>query len=164
VSAAYTQFAIFAGPALAGWILVRWGVAAAFFTNVVGYVVYFASTFFLVTPPHYQQARPGKKSIREDVLVGMSYVTRHKGLSALLMLILAGDSISNAIYKLMPAYSSDVLSMGTGAMSALYGAAGLGATLAALWLAHGGAPAPRRGRFFGHCLVSRCRSSFSPGR
>ena len=44
-----------------------------------------------------------------------------------------------SVYKLMPAYAADVLSRGAGGMSALYGAAGLGATVAALWLAHGGA-------------------------
>ncbi len=146
VNAAYTQFAIFAGPALAGLILVRWGVAAAFFANVIGYLIYFTNTLFLVTPAGYKQGQIARKSIREDMFVGVSYVATHKGLSALLLLILAGDSVSAAIYKLMPAYSSGVLSMGAGGLSALYGAAGLGATLAALWLAHGGVARATPGR------------------
>ncbi len=146
VNAAYTQFAIFAGPALAGLILVRWGVAAAFFSNVIGYAIYFTNTLFLVTPKGYKQGERSRKSIREDVLVGVSYVATHRGLSALLLLILAGNSVSASIYKLMPAYSSRVLSMGAGGLSALYGAAGLGATFAALWLAHGGAARATPGR------------------
>jgi MFS family permease len=35
VAAAYTQLAVFAGPALAGWILLRWDATAAFAANVV---------------------------------------------------------------------------------------------------------------------------------
>jgi MFS family permease len=139
VSAAYTQFAVFAGPAMAGWILVHWGIAAAFSTNVAGYLVYFVSTLFLVTPSGYRQAASSRKSMREDIVDGIRYVAKHRGLSSLLVIVLVGDSISASVYKLMPAYSADVLSMGAGGMSALLGAAGLGATAAALWLAHGGA-------------------------
>ena len=139
VSAAYTQFAVFAGPAIAGWILAHWGVAAAFSTNVAGYLVYFASTLFLVTPSGYRQAAPSRKSVREDMIDGIRAIAKHRGLSSLLVVVLVGDSISASVYKLMPAYSADVLSMGVGGMSALLGAAGLGATAAALWLAHGGA-------------------------
>ncbi|RBP05036.1 putative MFS family arabinose efflux permease [Roseiarcus fermentans] len=146
VSAAYTQFAVFAGPALAGWLLVHWGIAVAFLTNVLGYILYFVTTLFLVTPDGYQQDRAPRQSIRQDILVGISYVASHRGLSALLLLILAGDSVSSALYRLMPAYSSTVLAGGAGTMSALYGAAGLGATLAALWLAHGGAAGATPGR------------------
>jgi MFS family permease len=139
VNAAYTQLAVFAGPALAGWLLVHGGVAAAFFANVVGYLIYLGNSLLLVTPKGYKQGQPTKASIRQDLFVGVSYIATHRGLSALLLLILAGDSVFASVYKLMPAYAADVLSRGAGGMSALYGAAGLGATFAALWLAHGGA-------------------------
>ncbi len=139
VSSAYSQFAIFAGPAIAGWILLHGGVFYAFLANVIGYVIYFISTFFLRTPDGYKQSKVERKSLREDVLVGVTYIASHKGLVALLMLVLVGDAISMAVYRLMPAYSADVLLSGAGTLSALYGAAGIGATCAALWLAHGGA-------------------------
>lgn len=138
VNSAYTQFAIFAGPAIAGWILVHWGMAAAFATNVVGYVIYFITMALLRTPPDYRQARAAPKSVRHDVFEGARYIWRHKGLSALLLLVLAGDAVSMAVYQMMPAYADLILRMGAGGVSTLYGAAGLGATLAALWLAHGG--------------------------
>jgi MFS family permease len=139
VSSAYSQFAIFAGPALAGWILLHGGAAYAFLVNVIGYVIYFISTFFLTTPEGYKQSKVERKSLREDVLVGVTYIAGHKGLIALLMLVLVGDAIAMAVYKLMPAYSANVLLSGAGVLAALYGAAGIGATGAALWLAHGGA-------------------------
>jgi len=146
VSAAYTQLAVFAGSAIAGWILAYWGTAAAFSTNVAGYLIYFATTLFLVPPSGYRQAAPTRKSVRKDMIDGIRYVAKHRGLSSLLVIVLIGDSISASIYKLMPAYSADLLSMGVGGMSALLGAAGLGATVAALWLAHGGAARATRER------------------
>lgn len=139
VSSAYMQLAIFIGPAIAGWILVHFGVAIAFAANAVGYCIYFVSAAFLRTPPDYVQARPAVKSIGADLFEGAAYIFRHKGLSSLLLLVLAGDGVSMALNQMLPAYSDLVLQMGAGGVSTLYAAAGIGATLAALWLAHGGA-------------------------
>lgn len=139
VNASYTQFAIFAGPAVAGWILVHWGTAVAFAFNVAGYLVYFASIAFLRTPPDFVQSRGPARSIRHDIAEGARYILGHRGLSALLLLVLVGDAVAGAVYQMMPAYADLVLGRGVGSVSLLYGAAGLGATAAALWLAHGGA-------------------------
>lgn len=139
VNSAYTQFAIFAGPAVAGWILVHWGVAAAFATNVIGYGIYFTTAALLRTPSDYRQSKAPPKSIRQDIFQGARYIFAHRGLSALMLLVLTGDAISMAVYQLMPAFSDLILKKGVAGVSILYGAAGLGATFAALWLAQGGA-------------------------
>jgi MFS family permease len=139
VNSAYTQFAIFAGPAIAGWILVHWGVAAAFATNVLGYAIYFITASRLRTPPEYRQSKAQPKSIRQDIFEGARYIFAHRGLSALILLVLVGDAISMAVYQMMPAFSDLILKRGVAGVSILYGAAGLGATFAALWLAQGGA-------------------------
>src|SRR5271165_5407378 len=115
VSSAYTQFAIFAGPALAGWIILNYGVAAAYATNVVGYLVYFATVAFLRTPESFVRPSPSGRSLVGDIADGLRYIVGHRGISALLMLMLMGEG-----------------------MSSLLSAAGLGATVSALWLAHGG--------------------------
>ena len=57
VNAAYTQLAIFVGPAIAGWLLLHGGVAAAFFANVVGYLIYLGNSLLLVTPNGLQARR-----------------------------------------------------------------------------------------------------------
>jgi MFS family permease len=139
VNSAYTQFAIFAGPAIAGWILVHWGVAAAFASNVIGYAIYFIVVSLLRTPEGYKQQRSEGTSLLRDVPQGIRYILGHRGIFALLLMMLAGDALVSAVYQLMPAYSDTLLGAGAGGMSILLGAAGLGATLAALWLAHGGA-------------------------
>jgi len=139
VNASYTQFAIFAGPAVAGWILVHWGTAVAFSVNVVGYLIYFLSVAFLRTPPDFVQSRSAGRSLRADITEGARYILTHRGLSVLLLLVLVSDAVSGAVYQLLPAYADLLLKGGVGSVSMLYGAAGIGATCAALWLAHGGA-------------------------
>ena len=138
VSAAYTQFAIFAGPALAGWILVHWGAGLAFVTNVIGYLVFFASALLLETPAGYVQGRSARTSLKSDFLEGVGYIVAHEGLSALLILVLTGDAVAASVTALMPAYTNMVLDLGVGSMATMCSAAGIGATVAALWLASGG--------------------------
>lgn len=146
VNAAYSQFAIFAGPAIAGWILVHGGIAVAFAINVGGYLIYFIAAALLRTPQGYQQPRPESRSLGHDVAAGARYIFGHAGLRAFLVLILVGDAMNAAIYQMMPAYAGLVLGRGVGSVSILYGAAGIGATVAAIWLAQGGAARATPGR------------------
>ena len=64
VSAAYTQMGIFVGPALAGWVILHFGTAVAFASNVVGYGIYFLCVSSLRTPEGYRPpARSGNRSL-----------------------------------------------------------------------------------------------------
>jgi predicted MFS family arabinose efflux permease len=153
VNAAYTQFAIFAGPALAGWIMLHHGAAVAFATNVIGYAAYIGSVLLLRSPPDYQPPAPTGKSVLGDLVDGLRYVTGHRGISALLFLMLVGDGLAAALYEMLPAYADKALGMGVDGMSTLLAAAGLGATAAALWLAHGGAERASSGRVLWAFLV-----------
>jgi len=139
VGAAYTQFAIFAGPALAGWIILHDGAAAAFASNVVGYCIYLCSIAWLRTPAGFRQPRPSGRTVAGDLIDGARYIRGHHGISALLLLMLLGDALSAATFQMLPAYSDRVLHRGVAGVSMLLAAAGIGATLSALWLAHGGA-------------------------
>ena len=138
VSSAYTQFAIFAGPALAGVIIARYGVAAAFATNVVGYLIYFGTCAFLRTPAGYVPPAPSGRSLLGDLHDGFRYILGHSGIRALLLLMLMGDAMATAVYQMLPALADARLDGGVAGMSTLLSAAGLGATFSAFWLAHGG--------------------------
>jgi len=141
VNAAYTQFAVFAGPAAAGWLIHGFGVATAFASNIVGYGIYIGTVLCLKTPSDFQPPAPSGRSLHQDLWDGVRYILGHRGISALLLLALVGDAMGNALYEMLPAYADHVLGMGVGGMSALMTAGGLGATVAALWLAHGGSKA-----------------------
>lgn len=146
VNASYTQFAIFAGPALAGWILVHFGVAFAFAVNVAGYCLYFFTMAMLRTPADFRQAAAPARSFASDLASGARYILAHRGLSTLMLFVLAADAVTASIYQMLPAYAETVLGKGAGSASLLYAAAGIGATLSALWLAHGGARRATPGR------------------
>lgn len=138
VGAAYSQFAVFAGPAIAGWILVHGGAGPAFVANVAGYFVFFGTTALLRTPAGYVQGRSARGSLGGDFREGVDYILAHRGLSGLLMLVLVGDAVAASVNAMMPAYTDVVLALGAGTLATMFSAAGIGATAAALWLAHGG--------------------------
>ncbi|WP_282609211.1 MFS transporter [Pelagibius sp. Alg239-R121] len=143
VNSSYTQFAIFAGPALAGWLIVNHSIAMAFAVNALGYFILLCAMTFLKTPKGYMKPQRSGLSILGDIAHGVTYILGNKGISALLILLLAGDALSVSFYHMLPAYSEQILSVGVVGVSAILAARGFGATLAALWLAHGGAKAAR---------------------
>jgi hypothetical protein len=53
--------------------------------------------------------------------------------------MLFGDGLYGAVRQMAPAFVSETLGAGVGGLSVLLSGAGVGATVAALWLAHGGA-------------------------
>ena len=139
VSSAYAQLAVFLGPAAGGWLILHFGVVAAYASNVVGYGVYFAFVAFLRTPADYVQPPAPSKSLFADFLDGLRAMVAHRGVVALFATMLAGAALWSAISQMAPAIADKTLGAGAEGLSALLSAAGLGATVAALWLAHGGA-------------------------
>lgn len=138
VNSAYTQGAILVGPALAGWLILHAGTAFAFATNVFGYAVFLVSAAFLRTPADYQQAPRSNRSVLGDLVDGARYIFGHHGISTLLILMLLGDVLAVSLYHMLPAFSANDLGLGVEGMSTILACYGAGATLAALWLAHGG--------------------------
>jgi MFS family permease len=139
VNAAYTQLGIFAGPALAGWVIAHFGTAIAFASNIVGYGVYFGFIALLRTPTGYQQPPASGKAFVADFLDGLRAIARHRGIIAMLTLMLFGDALASATRQMAPAFADRALGAGVEGLSALLACAGFGATASALWLAQGGA-------------------------
>ncbi len=138
VNSAYTQAAILLGPAIAGWLILHHGTALAFAINVLGYVVFLVSCIFLRTPADYQQPAKSDRSVLGDLVAGAHFIFGHQGISALLILMLLGDVLSVSLYHMLPAFSAGSLGLGVEGMSVILAVYGGGATIAALWLAHGG--------------------------
>jgi MFS family permease len=149
VNSAYTQVAIVAGPALAGWLILNYGAANAFAANVLGYAVYLGSVAFLRTPADFKQPPRSGRSMFGDLVDGARYIFGHQGISTLLVLMLLGDVLAVTLYHMLPAFSADSLGLGVEGMSTILALYGIGATLAALWLAM----ADRRARRPRWCCV-----------
>ncbi len=73
-----------------------------------------------------------------DVIDGIQYIFRHKGISSILILLLAGDALGASIFYMTPAFSEQILGMGAAGVSIILASKGIGATIAALWIAYGG--------------------------
>lgn len=139
VSAAYTQFSFFAGPALSGWIIKSHGLTAAFIVNAVGYLALLISFVCLKTPADYEKPQPSSASILGDIKDGFAYIRQNETIWSLLWLALVADAVGYGFFHMLPAYSDLVLEAGIVGVSTLLAFRGLGATVAALWIAHVGA-------------------------
>ncbi len=158
VAAAYTQLGIFAGPALAGWVIQNFGTAVAFATNVAGYGIFFLCAALLKTPDGYRQPRAAAKSFFADMVDGLRAILGNRGILGILALMLFGDMISAALRQMSPAFSAEDLGAGVEGLATLLACGGIGATLSALWLAQGGAhrssPQNIIGSFLGFLLAA----------
>ena len=138
VNSAYTQAAILVGPALAGWVILHFGSGVAFAINAAGYVVFLVSAAFLRTPADYKQPPRSDRSVMGDFIDGARYIFGHHGITTLLVLMLLGDVLAVSLFHMLPAFSTGTLGLGIEGMTTILAVYGAGATLAALWLAHGG--------------------------
>ncbi len=121
-----------------GWIILRFGTPAAFASNVLGYGLFFLSVAAMRTPAGYRQERAAPKHFTRDVLEAAAAIWAHDGIKVILLLLLFGDGLYGVVRQMAPAFADRALGAGVGGLSTMLAGAGVGATVAALWLAHGG--------------------------
>jgi MFS family permease len=126
VGAAYSQLGLFVGPALAGWIIRRFGTPTAFASNVLGYGLFFLSVAAMQTPAGYRQERAVAKRFARDILDGVAAIWAHGGIKIILMLLLFGDGLYGAVRQMAPAFADRALGAGVGGLSTLPRARGAG--------------------------------------
>ncbi len=138
VSSSYSQLAVFLGPAIAGWVISSYGVSVAFGLNALAYIIYLIAWAFLQTPDDFIKPTKSTNSLFGDIADGFNYIRSHQGISALLSLLLVGDALGASIFYMAPAFANEILDMGVVGVSVILSAKGIGAALAAIWIAYGG--------------------------
>ena len=137
VNSAYTHLSLFVGPVIAGLLIANFHISAAFFANVLGYLIYLITIGFLSIPP--EEAHPQKgKGILSEVLEGGHYIFTHAGIGPMLFLVFIGNSVAFSLFNLLPAFADIVFGRGVDGLSTLMASAGLGAGVGAIWLAYRG--------------------------
>jgi predicted MFS family arabinose efflux permease len=137
VNSAYTHLSLFVGPIIAGLLIANFHISAAFFANVLGYLIYLMTIGFLRIPP--EEARPQmSKGILSDILEGGHYILKHAGIGPILLLVFIGNAVSFSLFNLLPAFADIAFGRGIDGLSILMASAGLGAGVGALWLAYQG--------------------------
>ncbi len=130
----------FFGPALAGGIILMWGVGPAFLFNAVTYVIYLWALFKLrmIRDEGGEHKRGGLLSQSLD---GIRYVAAHAGLGPLLVLLIIIALGVKPFLELLPGFADDVFHRGVQGLAHLTAVSGIGAFIAAIWIAGRGTTA-----------------------
>ncbi len=81
---------------------------------------------------------PNTESIYMDIKAGVSYIFNHKGISSILIILLVGDALAASIFYMAPAFSEQILGLGVVGVSIILASKGMGAAIAAFWIAYDG--------------------------
>lgn len=137
LQSAMVQTARFIGPALAGVLIARWGVEAAFAVNAASYICLLVG---LVMIEHRDQ--PGKpdesRSVLSDILDGLRFIGGHFAIRTILMMTVLLALLLRPVMDLLPGFTSEVFGRDATGLAQLMSAAGLGAIFGSLWIARRG--------------------------
>jgi MFS family permease len=121
------------GPALAGLLIARYGVAIAFWLNGMSFIAVIIA-LLLVRTEGVPRPRAGSTMLQE-IVDGARYASGTPLIALMLGLILAVSVFVINFNTLVPLFARDVLHEGAHGFGLLMGALGLGAMLGALALA-----------------------------
>ena len=124
----------FIGPALAGLVIVFAGVGGTFVANTIGCVVFLAVLFSMDLAPPVREDR-GRRSILADVGESLAYVRGHGGIGPLLLIMTVVSILFRPVQDMLPGFAGDVFGSDAVGLAWLASAMGVGATIAAVWIA-----------------------------
>lgn len=121
------------GPSLAGLIIAAWGESVCFVLNAASYVAVLAALWGMRDLPVRDRVPQG--SGLERLKVGMAYAFRFAPLRVLLTLLAVMSFMAMSTGVLIPVFARDILHGDAHTQGFLMGANGIGALVAALYLA-----------------------------
>ena len=121
------------GPSIAGLILATVGEGICFLINAISFLFVIASLLMMHVKHSPAKARGG--NLLTDLREGMIYVTGYAPIKHLLILLSVVSLMGASYQVIMPVFVKEVLKGDSGTFGFLMGAAGLGALVAALYLA-----------------------------
>lgn len=134
LQSATVQIARFAGPAVAGVILVTSGAGLCFAVNACTYFGFWVALSLLHYRDRPQEAHE-REGIGTQILDGLRYVGGHYAIRTLLVATVFMSIALRPFIELMPGIADQLFGRGAEGLATLLSAAGLGATGSALWLA-----------------------------
>ncbi|MEE2656027.1 MAG: MFS transporter [Chloroflexota bacterium] len=138
-SAALTSTRIF-GPALAGLLIVAFGVEGNFILQAVLLTGVAIAAFPLhITPPKRESIEhTGSASLWQEIAVGLRFIWGIGTLRVLFIVQFVMMFIAMPFSNFLPVWASDVLALNADGLGLLYSAAGIGALLGTMLLATAG--------------------------
>ena len=126
----------FVGPAIAGIIIVKFGIAAAFFVNGISYLSLITAMVIIRLNPVTDRKKEQKHPWLE-LKDGVRYVLQHESIRAVLVIIALASVFGRGALEMMPAFADAVYQRGSAALAILTSAIGAGAIVAGLVLSRG---------------------------
>ena len=117
------------GPALAGFVLGRFGPSTAFMFNAVTFLLVIAVLFMVSPRPH---AVVSGASFRHHFFEGLAYIRRRSGLILSIVTVTVIAFFGSSLIQLAPAFASSQFKVGAGAYGLLVTAFGFGAIVGAV--------------------------------
>jgi MFS family permease len=133
------NLARFLGPAIAGLVILWFGIAAVFLANALSFISFLVALALLDLPAHNPNAS-GKKPLPmlQAIAEGVRYVAGHAGIGPILLLHAILAITTRPFVELLPGFAGEVFDRGAGGLATLSSAIGIGAIAAGLFLAQRG--------------------------
>jgi predicted MFS family arabinose efflux permease len=128
------NLARFVGPALAGLVIVWWGVSTVFAVNALSFLAFLFALAKLRLPPLALEGQ-GRRSMLGAIGEGLRYTANHAGIGPLLLLHAILAVSARPFFELLPGFASGVFGRGASGLAMLGSAVGIGAVAGGLWLA-----------------------------
>jgi len=126
----------FIGPALAGIIIAKFGVATAFTINGISYIAFIiAMVVIRLVPSAERKTRQG--DAWQELKDGVRYVRQHRPIRAVLVIIALASVFGRGALEMLPAFADAVYQGGSSALAILTSAIGAGAIVSGLVLSRG---------------------------
>ena len=119
------------GPAVAGVLISVVKPAVVFGINAASFVAVLVALALIRATP---RPVPARRSVREELVKGFSYVWRHRRIRTMIGLIAVTSFFAAPVSALLPVFAKDVFGGGAGAFGILAAAMGLGSVAGALAL------------------------------
>ena len=140
------------GPAVGGIVLATLGASWSFFINAMTFVVMLIALLF-VHVVHISKPRPeGRAKPLAEMWTAMKYVRTESGIMACLVVVFALGFFGGPLFNLLVVFADRVYGIGDGAYGLLAGCLGLGAIIAAPFVA-GRGTRMRRSRILSIAMV-----------
>src|SRR6266446_2637515 len=151
------------GPAVAGFLMAKVGIALCFFIDGVSFLAVLAGLLMVRLPPH--APGPAVGGALAQSLEGFRYVWNHTRVLTIFSLFAIVGIFGWSYSVLMPAIAHDILHLGEQGYGLLLGASGVGALIGALTTATFGSNfSPRQLAFGGVWLFSSMLLIFAYNR
>ncbi len=126
----------FVGPAIAGIIIAKLGVAAAFTINGVSYIAFIVAMMMIRLHPSAAK-KPRQGDAWQELKDGIHYVRQHRPIRAVLVIIALASVFGRGALEMLPVFADAVYRGGSSALAVLTSAIGAGAIVSGLALSRG---------------------------